>query len=122
VVGRVGGVATLLVASLSGQQSLATQLPLTSPFAHMPPPPADAVREKAATAEERAVHPHMFVGPNPDEGAEGDNTKKRHAHGMGKPLTGGFLRGSGGRRVVCGRCHRRAAGQNSTQRHLDTKD
>ena len=47
------------------------------------------MREKAATAEERAAQPHMFVGPNPDEGVEGSNTKKRHVHGMGKPLTGG---------------------------------
>lgn len=34
-------------------------------------PLATAVREKVEAAEEHFMHPHTFVGPNPDEGSEG---------------------------------------------------
>ncbi len=30
-----------------------------------------AVRDKIEAAEEHFMHPHTFVGPNPDEGSEG---------------------------------------------------
>ena len=80
------------------------------------------------------MHPNMFVGPNPDQGAEGDNTKKRHAHGMGKPLTGGGPAGIRRAVVVCcwrhttSWCQRRgmpaACSQITTalQRHSAAKD
>jgi hypothetical protein len=70
------------------------------------------------------VHPNMFVGPNPDQGAEGDNTKKRHAHGIGKPLTGGCPAGIRRAVVVCCRGMPAACSQITTalQRHSAAKD
>ncbi|KAL4422822.1 hypothetical protein ABPG75_009019 [Micractinium tetrahymenae] len=51
---------------------------------------AEKVREKVEASEERFAHPHTFVGPNPDEGAEGANEKKRHMRNRGEHITGGL--------------------------------
>lgn len=51
---------------------------------------ADRVREKVEAAEEHFMHPHTFVGPNPDEGSEGANEKKRHMRNRGEHITGGL--------------------------------
>jgi len=43
-----------------------------------------------AAAEDHALH-HTFVGPNPDKGAEPNNTKVRHLRGeQHRDMTGGF--------------------------------
>lgn len=46
------------------------------------------IREKLESAEVRASHPHMFVGPNPDVGKE-HHKKERHM-GHHHNITGGF--------------------------------
>ncbi|KAL4448865.1 hypothetical protein ABPG77_007582 [Micractinium sp. CCAP 211/92] len=51
---------------------------------------ADKVRDKIEAAEEHFMHPHTFVGPNPDEGSEGANEKKRHMRSRGEHITGGL--------------------------------
>eukprot|EP00887_Chlorella_sp_A99_P007268 scaffold2.g7268.t1 len=52
-----------------------------------PQAPMYAVREKMAASEERILHPHEFVGPNPERGEEG-LSKKRHMRDAGTAITG----------------------------------
>ena len=54
----------------------------------LPHPSWVQIREKLESAEVRASHPHMFVGPNPDVGKE-HHKKERHM-GHHHNITGGF--------------------------------